>query len=112
MSQIFKKNIPVEIITKFFDEYCIPVKKYYVFNKDCYKKLSYNQKIESFLLSCEEYYHNSKKKYLQNTSFNGITTVIRQICNFHQIPFTSKLKYAHSTYTIEYIFLKKFELMD
>jgi hypothetical protein len=107
MSQIFKRAIPIEIINNFFEKYCISVKQYYVFNKDCYKKLSYNGQTELFLSSCQDYYHSSKQKYLQNTSFNGITTIIRQICNYHQIPFTSKLKYAHSTYTIEYVFGKR-----
>jgi len=39
-------------------------------------------------------------------TFNGIATVLRQICNFHEIAYTSKIKYAHSSYTIEYFFKK------
>lgn len=106
MSQLFRINIPKEFILSFLSENCETVKDFYVFNNDTFKKICYNQSINSFYTSCEKYYFLSKQKYLHKMTFNGIATVMRQICNFHEIPYTSKIKYAHSSYTIEYFFKK------
>ena len=36
------------------------------------------------------YYHNSKKKYLERKlTYNSFTTVLRQICNFNNITYTT-----------------------
>jgi hypothetical protein len=113
MSQIFKSVLPRDIILEFFSNHCISAKNCYVFNKDTFKKFCYHpQNVESFYLTLKPYYFSSKLKYLNNITFNGLTTVLRQICNFLEIPFTSKIKYSHSTYSIEYYFMKKGILSD
>ena len=49
------------------------------------------------------YYHISKRKYLERKlTYNSFITVIRQICNFNKITYTSQLKYDKSTYDITY----------
>lgn len=105
MSQIFKKPIPVSILAEFLRNHSIQNKNCYFFNIDAFKKLSYIQPfLQKFYEECEPYYFQSKKKYLQNYSFNALTTILRQICNYHRIPFTTKIKYFHSTYSIDYYF--------
>ena len=36
-------------------------------------------------------------------SYKNIITIIRQICKYHHIPFTNRIKYEHSKYEIIYI---------
>lgn len=103
MNQIFKTIFPNEILFNFLDSICIKHDKYYLLNNDSYKKGIFNDLIIHFLESCKPYYHLSKHKYLQRKStYNNLTTIIRQICNFNKIVYTSKIKYDKSTYSICY----------
>ena len=101
--QIFKKNIPIELLFNLLDDICIKNEKHYYLNINSFKKGVYNESIQNFFTSCKEYYHNSKKKYLERKlTYNSFTTVIRQICNFNKITYTSQIKYDKSTYDIVY----------
>ena len=102
-SQIFKKNIPIEILFNLLDLICTKNDKYYIFNNTSYKKGIFNEEIQKFLELCKEYYHNSKKKYLEKKlTYNSLTTIIRQICNFNKVVYTSHIKFDKSTYNIIY----------
>ena len=53
--------------------------------------------------SCKPFYHISKQKYLERKlTYNNFTTILRQICNFNKINYTSQIKYDKSTYDIIY----------
>lgn len=102
-SQIFKKNIPDEILFILLEAICIKNDKYYTFNNNAYKKGLFNDEIKKFIDSCKPYYHLSKQKYLERKlTYNSFTTVLRQICNFNKITHTSQIKYDKSTYDIIY----------
>jgi hypothetical protein len=101
--QIFKKNIPNELLFNLLSNICLKTEKYYVFNKNAYKKGIYNMFIENFIKECFPYYHISKRKYLEKKiSYNMFTTILRQICNFNKITYTSQIKYDKSEYEIIY----------
>jgi hypothetical protein len=103
-SQIFKKNIPNELLFHLFDNICSKNEKHYILNTISFKKGSYNNLIADFFEKCKIYYHNSKKKYLERKlSYNNFTTVVRQICNFNNIKYTTQIKYDKSVYDIIYI---------
>ena len=52
---------------------------------------------------CKPYYHLSKRKYLEKkVTYNSFTTVLRQICNYNKIIYTSQIKYDKSKYEIVY----------
>ncbi len=106
MSQIFKKKVPNEMLINLFNSIAIKTDKCFIINNDCYKKGTiYNELIKTFLENCRPYYHISKLKYLEKTlTYNTFTTVLRQICNFNEITYTSKIKYDKSTYNIVYYF--------
>ena len=104
MSQIFKSPIPESICYKYLQQNCQLVRSYFIFNKDSFRKSEYNKSLDEFYDACKDYYHLSKQKYIEKKSYNGITTILRQIFNYHGIPYSSKIKYSHSTYTIEYYF--------
>jgi hypothetical protein len=103
-SQIFKQEIPLSICYEFLKLNCMIEKGFYLFNLNAFKKAQYNASIPDFLEKCKPYYYKSKQKYLNNPTINGVTTVLRQVFNYHNIPYTNKIKYSHSTYTIEYFF--------
>jgi len=103
MNQIFKTNIPNEILFNFLDSICIKNNKYYLLNNDSYKKCVFNNLNISFLETCKPYYYASKQKYLERKiTYNNLITIIRQICNFNKIIYTSKIKYDKSSYSICY----------
>ena len=102
-SQIFKNHVPNELLIKLFDDIAIKTEKYYIFNNSSYKKGIFNNIIENFINQCRPYYHISKCKYLEKKlTYNSFVTIIRQICNFNNITYSSKIKYDKSTYDIIY----------
>lgn len=102
-NQIFKKEFPKELLINLLNNICIKNDKYYIINNDAYKKGIFNNLLPEFIEKCKEYYHFSKLKYLDKKySYNGFTTVLRQICNFTNITHTSVIKYDKSNYNIIY----------
>ena len=104
-TQIFKKNIPNTLFFNLLDSICLKNDKHYTFTIDSFKKGVYNEAISTFITECTSYYHLSKRKYLEKKlTYNSFTTILRQICNFNQIKYTSQIRYDKSTYSIIYYF--------
>jgi hypothetical protein len=102
-TQIFKKSIPNDELFKFLDKISFKNEKHYTINNDAYKKGLFKEIIPDFLNFCIPYYHLSKRKYLEKKlTYNSFVTVLRQICNFNKIQYTSKILYDKSTYGIVY----------
>ena len=102
-SQIFKNDIPNELLVKLLDDIAVKTEKYYILNNSSYKKGMFNNIIAKFIEECKLYYHISKRKYLERKlTYNSFITIIRQICNFNNITYTSQIKYDKSTYDIMY----------
>jgi len=103
MTQIFKQQVPKQILFDFLKEYSNFNNNKYTINNVVFKKYKFEKKIIPFFKSLEKYYHKSKLKYLTRTiNYKNFITVIRQICKNNHIPFTSKIKYINSTYDINY----------
>jgi len=103
VSQIFKSNVPTSLLFNLLDNICIKNNKYYTFNSDAYKKGIYKEEIQPFIEQCKPYYFMSKRKYLEKKlSYNTFITILRQICNFNNITYTSQIIYNKSTYNIVY----------
>ena len=104
-TQIFKKNVPTSLLFNLLDSICMKNEKHYTLTIDSFKKGIYNNSITNFIEDCKPYYHLSKKKYLEKKlTYNSFTTILRQICNFNKITYTSQIKYDKSTYSIIYYF--------
>ena len=102
-SQIFKNHIPNELIFKLLDEIALKTENCYIITNDSYKKGIFNNSIPIFITECIPYYYISKRKYLERKiNYNSFITVIRQICNFNKITYTSQIKYDKSNYNIIY----------
>jgi hypothetical protein len=102
-SQTFKNQIPTELLFELLDNICSKTDKYYIINNDSYKKGIFTNAIIEFFEKCKPNYHLSKQKYLERKlAYNTFTTVVRQICNFNKITYTSQIKYDKSNYNIIY----------
>jgi hypothetical protein len=102
-SQIFKNTVPNELLISLLDEIAVKTEKCFVFNNNSYKKGIFNDTIPTFLEKCKPYYHISKRKYLERKiNYNSFITILRQICNFNKITYTSQIKYDKSNYDIVY----------
>ena len=103
MSQIFRKNVPNELLFKLLDNNAVKTQKYFVVNNVLYKKLQFNNELIPFLESLMEFYHISKQYYLtRKMNYTKFITVIRQICKQNNLSFTSNIKYDKSKYNINY----------
>ena len=104
--QIFKNNIPREFLFELLDEICLKNEKHYTLDIDSFKKGVFKEIIQKFFEKCRQYYHLSKRKYLdKKLTYNSFTTVLRQICNFNKITYTSQIKYDKSEYdSVYYIY--------
>jgi len=103
-NQIFKKQIPNDLFFALLDEIGKKNDKYYLINYESFKKGLFTNSIPLFIEKCKLYYHLSKQKYLdKKMSYNSFTTILRQICNFNSIKYTSQIKYDKSKYDIIYV---------
>lgn len=103
-TQIFKKNVPKEIIFNILEKInSFKSNKFYTINGLSFKKGIYSNDILDFLQEVKPYYHVSKQFYVnREMTFPRFTTIIRQICKSNDLPFTSQIKYDKSKYNIEY----------
>ena len=102
-SQIFKDKIPTDFFFNFLNSFCVKNEKYYLLNNAAFKKGLLNNVFDKFFEEFKPYYHISKQKYLEGkNNYKKITTLIRQICNFNKLTYTSLIKYEKSTYDIIY----------
>lgn len=102
-TQIFKNQIPNHIFFDLLNKICLKNDKHYTYNMDSFKKGIYNEYIPNFITFCQPYYHLSKRKYLERKlSYKSFTTILRQICKFNNIKYTSEIKYDKSSYDIIY----------
>jgi hypothetical protein len=102
-NQTFKNHVPNTMLFQLLDKLCLKNDKYYTFNNVSFKKGVYTSDIPAFISACVPYYHFSKRKYLEKKlTYNAFMTVLRQICNFNKIVYTSQIKYCKSSYDIIY----------
>ena len=105
-SQIFKKIYPKESLINFIDKFAYNNNNnnnYYLINKSCYKRAIFLDIIKEFIDDIKDYYHVSKRKYIENVdNYSKFITIIRQLCKINNVNFASKIIYTKSTYDITY----------
>ena len=103
-SQIFKKQVPINILFDLLDQICLKTNKYYLIDSNSYKKIIFNNLHTKLCSDISEYYYLSKQFYInRRMSYNSFTNIVRQICKNNGIMFTSQIKYNESKYIIEYL---------
>jgi hypothetical protein len=102
-TQIFKNQVPNNILFELLDKICLKNEKHYTFNIESFKKGIFSEDINNFINFCTPYYHISKRKYLERKhTYKNFVTILRQICNYNKILYNSQIKYDKSTYDIVY----------
>tara|TARA_Y100000768_G_scaffold206226_1_gene155410 strand:+ start:5649 stop:5993 length:345 start_codon:yes stop_codon:yes gene_type:complete len=102
-SQLFKNQIPSNILFKFLEKHSYNDGKFYVFTKTSYKQAIYHNSIAHFCEELIHYYHKSKQYYVQRKmSYSKLITIIRQLCKANNISYTSRIIYRESDYEIQY----------
>lgn len=102
-SQIFKESPPIKILFDFLDGVCEKQNNKYVFSKANFKKAQMEEKLIPFCEKLKEYYYKSKLFYINRImNYKNLITIIRQLCKYHHIAFTSVMKYNKSKYEIIY----------
>ena len=101
-SQIFKKKIEIQLLINLLDKISNKKNNYYLLNQSSFKRGIYNNEICFFLDSLKDYYFSSKLKYIEKAyhNYNGFSTVIRQICKYYNLQYSSKIQYERSCYEI------------
>ena len=103
LKQIFKSNIPPDILYELLDKVCLKTDKYYFVDINAFRKLQFHNLYDDFSKKIMDHYHVSKQFYLtRKISYNSFTNIIRQICKSNNIMFTSHIKYNESKYNIDY----------
>lgn len=103
MSQIFKETIDKSLLFDFLEKICDKTEKYYIFDLNAYKRAQLQNEIIPFCESLTPYYYDSKKHYVERKlDYNKLCTIIRQVCNFNTILFSTKVVYSKSKYSIPY----------
>jgi hypothetical protein len=101
--QIFKKQVPIEILYDLLEQICLKTDKYFFIDTNSFKKMLFHNLQTVFLERIVNYYHSSKKFYAERKfTYNSFTNIVRQICKNNDILFTSQIKYNESKYNIDY----------
>jgi len=102
-TQIFRTPVPSDDLFALLKNIGKNCDKYCVINNESYKRGIFTNSIPLFLEECKNHYHVSKYKYLERKlSYNNFTTVLRQICNYNKIKYTTQIIYEKSSYNIVY----------
>ncbi len=102
-SQIFKTSLPLQILFTFLANTCEKINNKYIFSKASFKKAQLEDKVQPFIDSIKPHYFKSKLFYVTRPIiYKHCITLLRQICKYHHIAFTSAMKYNKSKYEITY----------
>ena len=103
MSQIFQKILQSDKLFIFLNSCCEKKNNKYTLNKASFKKAKLNKLIKPFCDNLKNYYYPSKHHYLErDMTYKNFITIIRQICKYLHLAFTSNIRYFKSKYEIEY----------
>lgn len=101
--QIFKKEVPINILYKILEVVAEKHEQYYFITKVCYKKADYNNKIKELLVELKDYYFQSKVYFVERKlDYIKFIRIIKQLCNYHNIKCSNKFVYGSSQYEIDY----------
>jgi len=108
LKQIFKTSIPNQIMFDLLDKICLKTDKYYLFDMNAFRKMTFYHLFEPFSQAIINHYHVSKQFYLtRKLTYNSFTNILRQLCKSANIMFTSQIKYNESKYNIDYLIYRE-----
>lgn len=107
VQQNFKEPFPKTLVFDFLEKYCEKISKCYIFTKLSFQLANQNGDIQQFTDRIKPHYYKSKKKYAEREqTYTSFMTIIRQMCRYHNIGYSSKIKYIKSYYEMVYFINK------
>lgn len=104
MIQLFKSSPDKKKFITFLKTHCQQERNYLKLTNDIYKQIVFKDNISSFIESIKPHYHKSKQFYLERKlTYSRFITIIRHICKQLDITYTSTMRYANSSYRIDYL---------
>ena len=104
LKQLFKTNVPIEILMDLLEKVCMKTDKYYLVDHNAFRKMLFYNHHDDFFAKLSPYYFTSKQFYLtRKCTYNSFTNIVRQICKSNNVMFTSQMKYNESKYSIIYM---------
>lgn len=101
--QLIKKIYFKDLFCEFLNKISVKNNNFYIINNYTFKKSQIDNNLQNFLEELKKYYYKSKIFYLtREIKYNNFLTIIRQICNHHDIKYETKVSYIKSIYNIEY----------
>lgn len=103
LKQLFRKNVPNELLFNLLEQICLKTDKYYVLDHNAYRKMMFHNLEGAFKTALYEYYYPSKHFYIERAmTHNSLINIVRQICKSNNIMYASQIKYNESKYNINY----------
>ena len=103
LKQIFKSEIPQNILFDLLEQICLKTEKYYFIDINSYKKMLFAELHKPFIELIAPYYHASKQFYVdRDFIYTSFTNIIRQICKHTGVKIESEVKYNQSQYYINF----------
>ncbi len=111
-NQVFKRQVPESILFNLLEQICLKTDKYYYIDFNSYKKMLFLCLDAPFLEELRDYYHFSKRFYIdRELTYTSFTNILRQLCKNIRLKYESIMKYDHSQYYINYlIYLRESEV--
>ena len=102
--QVFKNDIPVNLLFDLLEQICLKTEKYYFLDQNAYKKLLFHSLFPDFKTELREYYYISKRFYIdRELTYRTFANVVRQVSRFTNTRFESEVKYHQSKYHMDYM---------
>ena len=106
VASVFRTSVPVHTLLDFL----IAVRNNerstdstHVLDIMSYKRGQCTGRTRAFLENCAPHYHLSTLEYVAYpTTHKALMTVVRQICNYHHIPYVTRVEYSYSVKNVVY----------
>jgi hypothetical protein len=100
---VFNKRLSHHLLKRFLDPICIKNTTHYVINYETLKRARYTTHYDDFINMLKPYYYPSKRHYLDDpTPYRRFLTILRQICSYNNIAYTTATVYDRAKASLEY----------
>lgn len=107
--KIFKIPVTLNILFDLLDKVSLVKEKYYVFEITSFNKMKFLNLYDPFIQILKEYYFPNKQHYLKPIpTLKSFMTIIKQICNYHNLNITVKKVFINGVLQSQY-FIERYE---
>lgn len=97
MGQIIKPGLSIQVLYDWLD--ISNLNKYILVTNNLYKKRKVDSNFYLLLEKISMFYHKSKQFYCSRImTYTRWLTIVRQLCKYFELSYTSKIRYYNSTY--------------